>query len=223
LATTPLLLDVSEVFYSIQGESSYAGYPCLFIRLAGCNLRCRYCDSRYAYLEKGRRHTVDALLDMTAAHPAALVEITGGEPLLQKNVYPLMERLTAAGRTVLLETNGSMSLAEVPAPVIKIMDIKCPGSGMHDRMDFNNLHYLSRRKRLKDEIKFVISSRQDYDWAVRILKKYALHRKAAVLFSPVTADMEPATLAELILADELPVRLQIQIHTIIWPGLQRGK
>ena len=222
MATSLLALNISEVFHSIQGESSYAGYPCLFIRLAGCNLRCSYCDAAYTYREPGRSYAVDDLLDRAAAQTGALVEITGGEPLLQENVYPLMAGLLAADRTVLLETNGSLSLARVPAPVIKIMDLKCPDSGMHDRMLLDNLDFLGANKQRPDEIKFVISSRRDYDWAVRMLKKHALDRRAAVLFSPVAGRMPPAELAGLILADQLPVRLQIQLHTIIWPHRSRG-
>ena len=206
-------LEIAELFYSIQGESSYAGYPCFFIRLAGCNLRCTFCDTRYAYEEDHPRRDIGEILTALKKYPNALVEVTGGEPLLQDGVYPLMDKLLAAGRTVLLETNGSISLKAVPEKVIKIMDMKCPGSGMHEHMDFNNISLLTRN----DEVKFVISSRQDYDWAVKIVSDHALQDIATVTFSPVTAALTPADLAGWILADHLQVRLRLQLHTIIWP------
>ena len=211
-------LSVAEIFYSIQGESSYAGYPCFFIRLAGCNLRCTYCDTSYAYEEDHLRYNVDQILTELEEYPNVLVEITGGEPLLQSGAYPLMDQLLASGRTVLLETNGSINLRGVPEKVVKIMDVKCPGSGMHDRMDFNNFSYLNSN----DEIKFVISSRQDYDWAVKLVDDYALQHVVTVTFSPVISALSPADLAGWILEDHLPVRLRMQLHTIIWPDKTKG-
>lgn len=211
-------LKIAELFYSIQGESSYAGYPCFFIRLADCNLRCTYCDTRYAYEEEHPLYSIDQVFSELAGYPGAIVEITGGEPLLQQGVYPLMDELLAAGRTVLLETNGSQSLAAVPDKVIKIMDVKCPGSNMHEQMDFDNFALLSQ----KDEIKFVISSREDYDWAVKILNDYSLQDIATVTFSPVVSELPPPDLAEWILQDHLPVRLRLQLHTILWPGKTKG-
>ncbi|MCF6290756.1 MAG: 7-carboxy-7-deazaguanine synthase QueE [Desulfobacterales bacterium] len=211
-------LNISETFYSIQGESSLSGRPCVFLRLADCNLRCSFCDARYTYEEPGRETGLAELIDFAARYPRALVEITGGEPLLQENVYPLMKELVAAGRTVLLETNGSINLARVPAEVIKIMDLKCPDSGMHDRMDITNFQHLSAN----DEIKFVISSDRDYDWAVGMIGEHGLARRARLLFSPNTAAMKAGDLARRILDNRLPVRLQLQLHTLLWPESTRG-
>jgi 7-carboxy-7-deazaguanine synthase len=212
-------LLISELFYSIQGESSFAGYPCVFIRLAGCNLRCCYCDARYAYEEEGRKVPLTDILTHAASHPAALVAITGGEPLLQENVYPLMKQLLAANRTVLLETNGSLGISRVPGEVVKVLDLKCPDSGMHEQMNFKNMHFLS----LRDEIKFVLSSRVDYEWAVATIGTYRLDRVAKLLFSPVAGRLNPAELAAWLLADNLPARLQLQLHKILWPETVRGR
>lgn len=211
-------LKIAELFYSIQGESSYAGYPCFFIRLAGCNLRCSYCDTRYAYEADHPLYSLDRILAESEKYPGALVEVTGGEPLLQDGVYPLLTELLAAGRTVLLETNGSISLADVPDQVVRIMDMKCPGSGMHKQMDFSNFSLLNRR----DEVKFVISSRKDYDWAVKVVFEYGLQGVATVTFSPVISELPPTELAGWILADRLQVRLRLQLHTIIWPEGTKG-
>lgn len=212
-------LTVSELFYSIQGETSYAGSPCAFIRLAGCNLRCSYCDARYTYEEEGREMPFEEILAFAASHPAALVAVTGGEPLLQENIYPFLKLLVTANRTVLLETNGSLGISRVPGEVVKILDLKCPDSGMHEQMDFKNLHFLSPR----DEVKFVLSSRGDYDWAVATINKYRLDRTARLLFSPVTDRLPAPELAEWLLADQLPARLQLQLHKILWPEERRGK
>ncbi len=218
-------LEISELFYSIQGESSFAGYPCVFIRLSGCNLCCRYCDTKYSWQEPGKSYSLGELLDYTGKYPGALVEITGGEPLLQPAVYPLMNQLLAGGRTVLLETNGSINMRDVPVDVIRIMDIKTPDSGMSSKMDPANPALLSPH----DEIKFVLSSRRDYDWAVEFMKTHALVRdgknmsiKPQIIFSPVVKALLPGLLARWILADQLRVRLQIQLHTIIWPERERG-
>ena len=211
-------IKIAELFYSIQGESSYAGYPCFFIRVAECNLRCTYCDTRYAYEEDHPLYSINRILAELEKYPDTIVEITGGEPLMHEGVYDLIDELLAAGRTVLLETNGSISLAAVPEQVIKIMDIKCPGSGMHEKMNFDNFVFLTRN----DEIKFVICSRKDYDWAVKIVTKNSLQDVTTVTFSPVVSELPPADLAGWILKDRLPVRLRLQLHTIIWPGMQRG-
>ncbi len=222
--STTATLEISELFYSIQGESTYAGLPCVFIRLAGCNLRCHYCDSAYTFNEKGRRHAISDLLNFADQYPGALVELTGGEPLLQDNTIALMANLTAQGRQVLLETNGSLDLTPVPTGVIKIMDLKCPDSGMSEHMQLANIGLLNKR----DEIKFVLSSRLDYDWAISMVKQYELDLKAkrqsgpALLFSAVTNKLNPTDLADWILEDQLPVRLQIQLHKIIWPQIDRG-
>lgn len=218
MARSETELIVSETFYSIQGESSYAGFPCLFIRLAGCNLRCAYCDARYTYHEPGQRMTVSELLDWVDQTPGVPVEVTGGEPLLQEGVYTLLEGMLAAGRTVLLETNGSIGLSKVPAGVITIMDIKCPDSGMHEQMALANLALLDP----DDEIKFVLSSRQDYLWAREMVATHRLAATAKLIFSPVTALLSPALLAEWLMHDRLPVRLQLQLHTILWPDQTRG-
>jgi len=212
------LIKIAELFYSIQGESSFAGYPCFFIRFADCNLRCTYCDTRYSYEEDHPQLSISQILAELKKYPGSIVEVTGGEPLLQEGIYPLLEKLQAAGRTVLLETNGSLSLADVPEEVVKIMDMKCPGSGMHEQMDFDNFDLLTP----KDEIKFVIGSRDDYNWAVQIVSAYSLQNKATVTFSPVTSNLPPATLAGWILEDHLSVRLRLQLHTIIWPGKTKG-
>ena len=212
------LIEICELFYSIQGESSYAGYPCFFIRFAGCNLRCSYCDTRYAYEGESRSYSVELILAEMQKYPGVLVEITGGEPLQQQGVYPLMTELLAAGRTVLLETNGSLSLEAVPSDVVKIVDMKCPASGMHEKMNFDNFALLNPQ----DEIKFVISSREDFNWAAGLVSSRGLHNKATVTFSPVTAMLPPSALAEWILEDRLPVRLRLQLHTLLWPGKTRG-
>ena len=212
------LLEISELFYSIQGESSYAGYPCFFIRFAGCNLRCNYCDTRYAYEGECRPYPISHILAEVDNYPGVLVELTGGEPLLQEGVYPLFTRLLAAGRTVLLETNGSVGLEGVPKDVVKIMDMKCPGSGMHEKMNFDNFAFMTP----KDEIKFVISSREDYNWAAQLVRTNTLHNKATVTFSPVVSVLPPASLAAWLLADRLPVRLRLQLHAILWPDKTKG-
>lgn len=213
-----LHLNISEIFYSIQGESSFAGYPCIFIRLAGCNLRCSYCDAKYTYEEPGTKTPIAELLQSVEKHPTALVEITGGEPLLQEEVYPLMDELLAAKRTVLLETNGSINLAKIPTEIIKVVDIKCPGSSMHEHMDRANLDLITPN----DEIKFVVTSREDYDWAVQIIQEKQLIEKVKILFSPVADSLSSTDLAQWILEDELQVRLQIQLHKILWPDNNRG-
>lgn len=211
-------LNISETFYSIQGESSYSGYPCLFIRLAGCNLRCSFCDARYTYEEPGQEMPVRELLAWAEATPRVMVEVTGGEPLLQEGVYPLLSGLLDAGRTVLLETNGSLSVSRVPAGVVKIMDLKCPDSNMHQRMDLANLAHLTPN----DEIKFVLSSRRDYQWATEMIEEHRLDKIANLAFSPVTPLLPPKVLAEWLMADRLPARLQIQLHTLLWPDRNRG-
>lgn len=212
-------LEISELFFSIQGESSYAGQPCVFIRLSGCNLRCNYCDAGYTYEEPGTRQDISEIMAFAANYPGFPIEITGGEPLLQDNVYQLMDELLAAGRRVLLETNGSISLARVPAGVVKIMDAKCPNSGMDEHLLPDNFALLSQG----DELKFVLSSRADYQWAVTLLNKTPIDQSVIIHFSPVTGKLAPAQLAEWILNDQLPVRLQLQLHKFLWPEVVRGK
>lgn len=212
------MLTVNEIFYSIQGESSRAGRPCVFVRLTACDLRCTWCDTPYAFYE-GRRRSLDDIIAEVEGHGCPLVEITGGEPLLQDEVYPLMERLLASGHTVLLETGGHRSIARVPAAVIKIVDVKCPGSGESAHMAWDNLDLLAPH----DEVKFVIADRADYEFARDVVTRYDLSaRCAAVLFSPVHGALDPRSLSEWMLADRLPARLQLQLHKFIWSPTARG-
>ena len=212
------MLTVNEIFHSIQGESTHVGEPCVFVRLTACDLRCTWCDTTYAFYE-GRRMSVDDVLAEVEAFGCGLVEVTGGEPLLQPDVYPLMERLLASGKRVLLETGGHRSIARVPAGVERIVDVKCPGSGEAARNDWSNLAALTPA----DQIKFVLKDREDYDYARDVVRRERLaDRVAAVLFSPVHGVLDARLLAEWILADRLPVRLQLQAHKFIWSPETRG-
>lgn len=218
-------LPVSELFYSIQGESSLAGLPCAFVRFSGCNLRCRYCDSAHTWEEPGSPMSTTAILRWLESYPGVPVELTGGEPLLQEGIYPLMEKILAGGRRVLLETNGSLSIAGVPPAVKIILDLKCPGSGMENKNDWSNIGLLAQRCRKQgsnDEIKFVLCSERDYFWAGRVIAEHRLADLATLLFSPVAGSLSPRRLAKLMLADRSPARLQLQLHKIIWPGQDRG-
>lgn len=212
------MLIISEIFHSIQGESTYAGRPCVFVRLAGCDLRCRWCDTPYAF-GGGRRMSIDDVIGEIEAYGCDLVEVTGGEPLLQDGVYALMARLLDTAMTVLLETGGHLSTERVPDGVVKVIDVKCPASGEADRNHWPNLDRLANR----DEVKFVIQDRADYEFARDVLARHALaSRVAAVLFSPVYGVLEPAELARWILEDRLPVRLQLQVHKYVWGADVRG-
>jgi 7-carboxy-7-deazaguanine synthase len=212
------MLTINEIFYSIQGESTRAGRPCVFVRLTACDLRCSWCDTPYAFHE-GRKMSVDEVAEAVAQHGCDLVEITGGEPLLQEDVYPLMDRLLSAGRSVMLETGGHRPIDRVPAAVVKIVDVKCPGSGEADRNDWSNLGRLAPH----DEVKFVVRDRADYDFARDVIGRYALpSRAAAVLLSPVHDVLDPRTLSEWMLADHVPARLQLQLHKYIWSPTTRG-
>ncbi len=204
-------LLITELFYSIQGESSYAGLPCIFIRLSGCNLRCKWCDTFYA-LTGGETHSLEEIIAFVHKHKVRLVCITGGEPLLQSNVIPLMERLLNENYTILLETNGSLPINQLPDKVIKILDLKCPSSDMTKYMHWENIDYLSKR----DEVKFVIGDRKDYEWAKEVISEYRIAKRCKILCSPVFNILSPELLASWILADHLPVRLQLQIHKYIW-------
>ena len=212
-------LIVNEIFYSIQGESSYSGRPCVFVRLTGCNLRCTYCDTRYAY-EEGDAFELSEILDMVSKYKCPLVEVTGGEPLLQKETPALIYSLLENGYAVLLETNGSLSLRDIDARCTKIIDIKCPSSGEHEKHDSTILSSLSDG----DEIKFVISDRKDYVYA----RKKLLHMRQGLLvknpahFSPVFGVLEAQTLADWILTDNLDARLNLQLHKVIWGAEQKG-
>ncbi|MGH9408270.1 MAG: radical SAM protein [Vicinamibacterales bacterium] len=212
------MLTVNEIFHSIQGESTHAGRPCVFVRLTACDLRCAWCDTPYAFHE-GTKMSVDEVVDRVRAYACDVVEVTGGEPLLQQDVYPLMERLIGDGRTVLLETGGHRDASGVPAGVHRIIDVKCPASGESARMHWPTLE----RLRASDEVKFVIQDRADYDYARGVVGRYGLaERCAAVLFSPVHAVLDPKTLAAWMLADGVTARLQLQAHKYIWDARTRG-
>jgi len=209
---------VNEIFYSVQGESTHAGRPCVFVRLTGCNLRCSWCDTEYAFYE-GRKMTVAEVGERVLDYRCDLVEITGGEPLLQPGVYPLMDRLLAAGKTVMVETSGASDVGRLDPRVIKIMDLKCPGSGEAGRNLWSNLDHLTPR----DEIKFVVSDRADYEWArAVILERDLASRVHAILLSCTFDGLAPASLAAWILEDRLPARLQLQLHKYVWPPQMRG-
>jgi 7-carboxy-7-deazaguanine synthase len=212
------MLTVNEIFHSIQGESSWAGVPCVFVRLTACDLRCAWCDTPYAFSE-GRKRGVEDVIAEVERYSCTLVEVTGGEPLLQDDVYPLMQSLIERGHTVLLETGGHVSLDRVPPAVVTIMDIKCPGSGESHRMDWGNLG----RLKPTDEAKFVIRDRADYEYARQVVRDRQLAgRVRAVLFSPVHGVLDPRDLAAWLLEDRLPVRLQLQVHKYIWGATTRG-
>ena len=211
-------MTINEIFYSVQGESSYAGQPCVFVRLTACDLRCSWCDTPYAFHEGTKRSLEDVLAEVDG-FGCDLVEVTGGEPLLQEEVYPLMDALVSKGNRVLLETGGHRSIERVPAGVVAIMDVKCPGSGETHRMDWANLD----RLRPHDEVKFVIKDREDYDFAREVLTRYDLaSRVEAIHFSPVHGVMDLRQLSEWVLADRLPVRVQVQLHKLIWDPATRG-
>lgn len=212
------MLTVNEIFHSIQGESTLAGTPCVFVRLAACDLRCRWCDTPYAFHE-GRKQSVDDVIAQVEAYGCPTVEITGGEPLLQPDVVPLMSRLLERGYRVMLETGGHRSVAGVPAGVIRIIDIKCPGSGESARNDWSNLSLLTPL----DQVKFVLADRADYEFARDVIvREHLADRCGAVLLSPVHGELALKPLAEWILADRLPVRLQVQLHKYIWDPQTRG-
>lgn len=222
MATTPspaVRLKVNEIYLSLQGESTWAGLPCVFVRLTGCSLRCSWCDTAYAFYE-GENQALETVLAKVGGYGVKLVEITGGEPLEQEGVYPLMESLLAKGYRVLLETSGALDLSRVPKDVVKIMDVKCPGSGEESRNLWDNLGKLVPGQ---DEIKFVISDRGDYDYAKGVMGKQALAGRFTLLFSAVQGDLKPADLADWITSDRLPVRMQLQMHKYVWPEATRGK
>lgn len=218
-------LRVSELFYSIQGESTASGRPCVFIRLAGCNLRCSYCDSAYSYEEEARLFSLDDLVGYALGFDTPLVEITGGEPLLQPECAELMERLIQEGREVLVETNGSLSIGPVPVEAVTIIDIKSPGSGEEDSFHVENFRIIEDRVAARPgscEVKFVLCDENDYLRAREIYRDRLAGLNLEVLFSPVTESFLPEQLAQLILDDQLPVRMQLQLHSHIWPERSRG-
>ncbi|MDA2939168.1 radical SAM protein [Acidobacteria bacterium AH-259-A15] len=210
-------LVVNEIFFSIQGESSYAGRPCAFVRLTYCNLRCNYCDTEYAF-DEGQKMSLEEIVEKVEDYPTDLVEITGGEPLLQAAVFPLIERFLDDGKTVLIETGGSVDIRPVDRRAVLIYDIKCPESGMVKKNRWENLPHLKPQ----DEIKFVVASHQDYEWARAKIDELGLIKKHTVLFSPVWDRLDPRELAEWVLKDGLSVRLQVQLHKILWGAKARG-
>lgn len=209
---------VNEIFHSIQGESTWAGRPCVFVRLTGCNLRCTWCDTAYAFYE-GAQMEVAAVMDQVRRYDCKLAEITGGEPLLQRGVHALIEALLRESYEVLIETSGERDISAVDPRVIKIMDLKCPDSGERERNRWANIQHL----RPHDEVKFVIASRRDYTWAREVIGEYRMaDRVNAILMSPVFGAIEPADLAAWILSDGLAARMQLQMHKYIWGAERRG-
>lgn len=210
-------LRITEIYASVQGESTHVGKPCLFVRLTGCNLRCTWCDSEFTFTG-GEHHHVDDVLRRVADYGIHTVEVTGGEPLVQKAVFPLMRGLVAAGHEVLLETSGSRSIAEVPPEVHIILDLKPPDSGEVDANLWSNLVLLRR----KDEVKFVVASRRDYEWTRDVIAQHTLDQRCEVLISPVFGQVDPTELAGWIVEDRLPARFQLQLHKVLWPPDARG-
>jgi len=210
------MLRVTEIFHSIQGESSHAGRPCVFVRLAGCNLRCRWCDSEYTFAG-GERMPIDDVIARVKSYDCDLVEVTGGEPLAQKEAFELIARLLNDGFEVLIETSGSIDIEPVDRRAKIILDVKCPASGEAEKNYWPNLQNL----RAHDEIKFVIADRADYDWARGVIAEQNLAGRT-ILFSPVWGELDLKTLAELMLADRVPARLQTQLHKHIWGAHVKG-
>ncbi len=210
-------LTINEIFHSIQGESTFAGLPCVFVRLTFCNLRCSYCDTEYAFYE-GSDMTIEQIINEVKKYKTKLIEVTGGEPLMQKASLELMTQLADAGYTVLLETGGSLPIADVDKRVKIIMDLKCPSSKMERKNYYDNISVL----KTTDEVKFVIGTKEDYDWAKNILSQYSLTEKCQVLFSPVFGEIDLKELTNWILQDNLNVRFQLQMHKYIWAPDARG-
>lgn len=210
-------MRITEIFHSIQGESTFAGRPCVFVRLTGCPLRCAWCDTDYAFYG-GSEQSIDEVLTQIRSYGCGLVEVTGGEPLAQPESLPLLSRLCREGFCVLLETSGALDTAAVDPLVHVILDVKCPASGMTSRMYWPNVE----RLRPVDEAKFVIQDRADYEWSTAVLARYGLPDRCAVHFSPVFGVMDTRLLAEWVLADRLPVRIQLQLHKQIWAPEMRG-
>ena len=213
----PLSLKVSEIFFSLQGEASRAGLPTVFVRLSGCPLRCVWCDTEHAFSD-GRRMTLTQILDDVGSYATRQVCVTGGEPLAQKNCLPLLAALCDAGYEVCLETSGALDISGVDSRVSRIVDLKAPGSGESAKNRWANLALLTMR----DELKFVIKDRADYEWARQAIAEHRLDASCPLLFSPVQGEIDPTALAEWILADRLPVRFQLQLHKLLW-GNMRGK
>ena len=210
-------LKINEIYYSIQGESSYMGKPCIFIRLTYCNLRCTYCDSEYTFHE-GNDMSIDDIIDKIKKYSCKLVEVTGGEPLFQKNCINLLKKLVDLKYDVLLETSGSLSIENVPKEVVNIIDFKCPSSNMKKKNYWENIQFIKS----EDEIKFVIGNKEDYDWAKEKINKYNLIDTCTVLMSHIYKKIEPKTITKWILEDSLDVRFQIQLHKEIWEDKEKG-
>lgn len=215
---SPLSLKINEIYLSVQGESTWAGLPCVFVRLTACDLRCTYCDTEYAFFE-GKKRPLTEIFAEVQAFDCPLVEITGGEPLLQKNVLPLMTALCDAGRTVLIETSGAHDISRIDPRVHRIMDLKTPSSGECARNLYANIDHLQQG----DEVKFVLGSREDYEWAREKIAEHRLaDRVAAVLLSPVFGKIDPRDIVDWMLADKVPARFQLQMHKFIWEPRARG-
>ena len=211
-------MNICGIFYSIQGETTFSGLPCVFIRTSGCNLRCSYCDTKYAY-EGGIEMSADQVLEQARSYGCHLIEITGGEPLVQREaVGSLIASLFESGDTVLLETNGSLSMENVDDRVVKILDLKCPDSGMSERMDWENIQHLNEH----DQVKFVLSSRRDYEWTREVLAKYPILNELEVLLSIVFGALEAKDVVKWMLDDKLNARFQLQIHKHVWHPEARG-
>ena len=211
------MLKVNEIYHSIQGESSKSGLPCVFVRLTYCNLRCTYCDTEYAFYE-GEDKSIKEIINEVKKYNCNLVEVTGGEPLVQKESLDLMKKLCDEGFDVMLETGGSLSLKDIDERVMIVMDLKCPSSKMEKKNLYENINFLKP----KDELKFVIGNREDYDWSKEIIARYDLQDKCEILFSVVFNELEPVTLVNWIIEDKLDVRYQLQMHKYIWHPETKG-
>ena len=210
-------LKVNEIYYSIQGESTHVGRPCIFIRLTYCNLRCTYCDTEYAFYE-GKDIEIPEVMAEIKQWNCNLVEVTGGEPLFQDECIDLLNELTNQNYEVLLETGGSLSISDVPIEIVRIVDFKCPSSGMEKK----NLWSIVNDLQPHDEVKFVIGDREDFDWAKEMLNKYSLNEKCSILFSPTFGKIDPSLIVEWILEGDIPVRMQLQMHKHIWESEVKG-
>ncbi len=217
MSASTATLRITEIFHSIQGESTQTGRPCVFVRLTGCNLRCVWCDTAYAF-EGGEAMSIEAIADRVAAYGTDLVLLTGGEPLAQEGVHDLIDRLLEQGREVMIETGGSLDIARLDRRVRVVLDVKCPGSGMEPKNRWENLEHLKPT----DEIKFVLNDRRDYEYARDLIRRRELVGRATLLLSPVHGVLAPRELAEWMLSDRLPARLQLQIHKMIWSPDARG-
>ena len=212
-----MALKINEIYYSVQGESTHAGRPCIFIRLTYCNLRCSYCDTEYAFYD-GKDMEITYIMSEIKRWDCNLVEVTGGEPLFQDECIDLLNELVNSNYEVMLETGGSLSISDVPKKVVKIVDFKCPSSGMVKK----NLWSIADDLKGHDEVKFVIGNREDFDWAKDRITEYSLDKICTLLFSPTFGEIDPQQIVEWILAENLPVRMQLQMHKMIWSPEEKG-